>query len=122
MSSLSEKMVPVKIAQELKNNWNNNQAKAIEDKLGFEDVSDFLFKLEDLQEYLDLVKKQSEEQGIKNPGVRVFFGAYAESKRATLFLSATEDFNEGDKQEEVKNNYEIEPLNTITGGFPPFVY
>lgn len=123
MEKISEKLISTEKARELQSNWVGNQGMAIE-KNGFKDVRDFLFNLEDLQEYIDYVRVRSREQGIDNPGIRVFFGAYAADKEndATVFLSPTMNIQERNADDHVPNNYEISPLNTIQGGYPPITY
>src|SRR5690606_41361430 len=88
MEKISEKLISTEKARELQSNWVGNQGMAIE-KNGFKDVRDFLFNLEDLQEYIDYVRVRSREQGIDNPGIRVFFGAYVAVREndETVFLS-----------------------------------
>jgi len=127
MESYSDKQISVEKARELQKNWIENQGSAIDKAMAMTDVRDFLFDLEELQEFLNLVRTKSKEQGISNPGIRIYFGAYGEEykKRATVFLQATNDilaYQESDPDQQVKNNEEIEPINTVQGGFPPIDY
>lgn len=123
-----EKCVSVDQARKLQEDWVNTRAKEIQRAQGYEDTREFLYKLEELQEYLDYVKEKSREQGIANPGIRLYFGAYPKSQQkksySTLFLAPTQDVSEVGITGEgsVENNYEIEPLNNTQGGFPPKSY
>lgn len=127
MSAFTDKLIPREKAQELQKNWIENQGSVIDQARKVEDVRYFLFDLEELQEYIDLVREQSKVQGISRPGIRIHFGAYGEEKekQATIFLQATQNVKdvqqtEGDQEgEQVENNYEIMGLNTVQGGFPP---
>jgi len=93
------------------------------------------FNIDQLQEYLNYIKEQSQEQGIATPGVRVYFGAYDvgasedagasadlgddddSDPRTTVFFCASES-DGGDSA----NNYNIEPLNKGVSGWPPNAY
>ena len=124
MDKIAEKLISVEKARELESNWKSNQGKGIEGR-GLKDVREFLFDLEALQEYINHVRTKSVEQGIQNPGIRIYFGAYAEdrNKVSTVFLAPTKStVKAGVQEEEVANNYEISPLNTVIGGYPPINY
>ena len=80
---------------------------------------------------MNYVKERSAEQGVKNPGIRIYFGAYPKSSirksYATVFLAPTKERStpiESEDESSVKpdNNYEIDPLNESTGGMPPVTY
>ena len=94
------------------------------------------FNIDQLQEYINYVKEQSQEQGIVAPGVRVYFGAYDVGgsdddgastdlgsddddsyPRTTVFFCASE--NDG---ADSATNYDIEPLNKGVSGWPPNAY
>lgn len=106
-------------ARALQTRWVNTRAQAIKNAMGAEDAREVLFSIEELQEYIDYVKAESAAQGITDPGVRVYFGAYTAEKgnRATVFLAPTEG-----TQSTSKNNYKIKAYNQIFGGWPPFGY
>lgn len=91
------------------------------------------FNIDQLQEYLNYVKEQSQEQGIVAPGIRVYFGAYDvgasdddgastnlvddddnSNPRTTVFFCASE--NDG---ADSGTNYGIDPLNNGNSGWPP---
>ena len=124
MDKIADKLISVEKARELESNWKSNQGKGIEGR-GLKDVREFLFDLDALQEYINHVRTKSVEQGIQNPGIRIYFGAYAEdrNKVSTVFLAPTKStVKTGVQEEEVANNYEISPLNTVIGGYPPINY
>lgn len=128
MKDISKKLISVDKARELQANWEANQAKALKEN-DLKDVREFLFDLEELQEYINLVRDKSKEQGIENPGIRIYFGAYSEESGndSTVFLAPTKTSTSQIKQlssadDSVANNYEISPLNTVLGGYPPIPY
>ncbi|MBT0608943.1 hypothetical protein [Aequorivita echinoideorum] len=113
------KCISVEEATQLQDNWLATRAIYIEQGLGGADTREFLFSVEELQEFLDYVKSESEEQEIDNPGVRIYFAAYnsEENNKATVFLAPTKGTDEN-----ADNNYKIDPMNTVIGGWPPKNY
>lgn len=112
--------ITVQEAKDLQNNWNTTRAVVIkQSRNNQEDTCEFVFSLENLQEFLDYVKEESGNQGIDNPGVRIYFAAYdkKDNKNATVFLSATDGTSAT-----ADNNYNIDPLNDTVGGIPPKIY
>ena len=112
--------ITVQQAKDLQANWVNTREPAItQARGGKQDTREVVFNIADLEEFLDYVKDESAKRGIAKPGVRLYFGAYnnVNSDYATVFLSATMT---DDKYAD--NNYDIEPYNTITAGFPPTNY
>lgn len=77
---------------------------------------------------MDYVKEKSREQGVENPGIRIYLGAYPgngpERSYSTIFLSPTKKSSENVENEEDSdlNNYDIEPLNDSQQGWPPKEY
>lgn len=120
------KCISVDQARELQNRWVNSRGKQIERGQGYKDTREFWFSLEELQEYLDYVREESQKQGAVNPGIRVYFGAYPPGKfnrtksYSTVFLAPTKDVTNSPTTTE--NNYDIDPLNESSGGVPPTVY
>ena len=127
MSGFTDKLISKEKALELQNNWIKNQGSLIDQARKERDVRDFLFDLEELQVYIDMVLEESKAQGIFRPWIWILFGSYGEdqAKQATIFLQATKDVKgvqqtESDQEsEQVPNNYGILGLNTVLGGFPP---
>ncbi len=121
-----KKCISVEEAKGLQNNWKNSRGKEIERGQGYEDTREFSFSVEELQEYLDYVKEKSREQGVVNPGIRIYFAAYPKNgpkkSYSTVFLAPTKDGASLGTEGESENNYEIEPLNTVNGGKPPMEY
>lgn len=99
--------------------WNATRAEYIKNAEGYEDTCEFNMSIADLEAYLDYVKAESANQGIENPGVRVYFAAYSEGSqpKATLMLSPTVNGSTG-----AANNYTIAPGNRTTGDIPPKSY
>ncbi|MEZ4794841.1 MAG: hypothetical protein R2773_05090 [Flavobacteriaceae bacterium] len=113
------KCISVAEARALQSNWMATRAADIQKVQGINDTRDFTFSVNDLQEFLDYVQQESSKQGIANPGIRIYFGAYGEASggKATVFLAAT-DGTDGDSG----NNYDIDPLNRGINGWPPNAY
>jgi hypothetical protein len=112
--------ISVTEARTLQDNWVKTREAIIERDLGEQDCREVLFKVEDLEAYLKYVKEESAKQGITNPGIRIYFGAYddAQSKKATVFLAPTLDVN----SLPCGNNYAVDPLNKGVTGWPPLNY
>lgn len=108
--------ITVTEARELQDNWIKTRAVYIEKDLGTPDTREFLFSVEELQEFLDYVKAGSENH---TPGIRIYFGAYGTGKadKATVFLAPTLGVTVGSE-----NNYKLEPLNRSLQGMPPKTY
>lgn len=64
----------------LQNIWKKSRGKEIEDGQGYIDTREFWYSIEELQEYLDYVKQKSKEQGVNNPGIRIYLGAYPKTE------------------------------------------
>lgn len=102
-------------ARTLFNNW-DNRATLINNNLG-PDVREFVFSVEELEEYLKYVKDN--HSGMSKQGIRIYFAAYnnAQSTKATVFLSPTNGTSPNSP-----NNYAINALNVVSGGWPPNIY
>lgn len=124
------KCITVEEARELQHNWKNTRGKEIERGQGYEDTREFWYSVAELEEYIKYVKEKSREQGVSNPGLRIYLGSYpARNKKkslSTIFISPTMDErveNTFDDDEDVYvNNYSIEPLNLSQSGWPPREY
>lgn len=122
------KSITVEKARELQDDWKQSRAKEIENGQGYQDTREFWYSLEELQEYLDYVKEESNRQNVKKPGIRIYFASYPKSNEkksyATVFLAPTKeasaDGSEASGSDD--NNYEIDPLNHGHGGEPPNNY
>ncbi|WP_459209872.1 hypothetical protein [Aquimarina rhabdastrellae] len=125
-----EKCISVEEAKELQQQWCDHRAHHLHKCLGHEDAREFWWSVEELEEYLAYVKEESTKQGIKNPGIRMYMGAYPQQKcshgkgMSTLFLTPT-----GSKVRSLgkdggsePNNYNIQPLNGGSSGNPPADY
>jgi hypothetical protein len=125
------KCISVENAQKLQKKWRESRAVDIDINQGYQDKREFWYSIEELQQYLNYVKLKSAEQKVKNPGIRIYFGAYPTSSirksYATVFLAPTKGriaSLEGEDETAVKaeNNYDIDPLNESSGGMPPVIY
>ncbi|PVW14760.1 hypothetical protein [Marixanthomonas spongiae] len=113
------KCISVDEARQLQDNWVNTRAVEIERAQGSVDTREFFYTVDELQEYLDYVKDLSKKQKIDSPGIRIYFAAHDSSldDKATVFLAPTM----GDTVHS-NNNYDIEALNSSSGGWPPKNY
>ncbi|MFD2565647.1 hypothetical protein [Aquimarina rubra] len=125
-----QKCITREEAKELHDNWCTKRVGHLKKNLGFEDAREFHWSVAELEEYLAYVKQESAEQGIKDPGIRIYMGAYPKSKckmkkgMSTLFLAPTGSrpgaSGKGDGDPE--NNYDIDAFNKGGNGFPPNDY
>jgi len=123
--------ISVKDAKELEKTWCDTRTPEIDKCLKFVDTREFEWSVEELMDYLKYVKRKSKKQGILNPGVRVYLGAYPKEKckmergYSTVFFAptGTAERSEG-KGGAVRmpNNYKIKPFNGGGSGNPPFSY
>ena len=123
------KCITVEAARELQNNWKKTRGKEIERGQGYEDTREFWYSIAELEEYIAYVKNRSGELGAKNPGLRIYLGAYPargqNKSLTTIFISPTMDEpveNSSDENEVHLNNYSIDPLNDSQSGWPPRGY
>ena len=126
-----KKCLSVEGAKALQKKWELSRALDIGRSLEYRDTREFWYSVEELQEYLNYVKKQSAVQGVKDPGIRIYFGAYPKSSTkksyATIFLAPTKGRSTPLEGEEgtsasADNNYDIDPLNESSAGMPPVTY
>ena len=124
-----KKCISVEEARKQQDEWVKTRGKEIARGQGYEDTREFWYSLDELQEYLDYVREKSKAQGVEKPGIRFYLGAYSGSNGkkgySTIFLSPTKGTSEDTEnfgENSDPNNYEIEPLNTVTGGHPPTTY
>lgn len=124
-----KKCIGVEAARKEQDEWVRTRGKDIAKCCGYEDTREFWYSLDELQEYLDYVREKSKEQGIEKPGIRFYLGAYPTTREkkgySTMFLSPTKESRgetESTDENTDPNNYEIEPYNTITSGWPPTNY
>ena len=121
------KCISVEKARELQDIWKSSRGKEIERAQKYVDTREFWYSLEELQEYLSYVQEKSAEEGIANPGIRIYFGAYpgegSKKSYSTIFLAPTKPLNSLENNDDTqKNNYSIDPLNHGQGGVPPVDY
>ncbi len=113
------KCISVADAKAIQKNWNDSRGADIESALGGPDTFEFTYNIDELREYLDYVEDQATKQGIANPGVRLYFAAYNDSKsqRATVFMCPSET-----DDKDSANIYTIDAFNQNGGGWPPKKY
>ena len=114
-----EKCITVEEARELHGNWCNHRGKHLEECLGHQDNREFWWSVAELEEYLEYVKAESKEQGITDPGIRIYLGAYSKETckmgkgYSTLFMTPTGSPAKslGKDGYGAQNNYNIAPFN-----------
>ncbi|KAA1248061.1 hypothetical protein [Aquimarina sp. RZ0] len=125
-----KKCITEEEARELHDNWCIKREGHLKKSLGFEDAREFHWSVAELEEYLAYVKQESKKQGITNPGIRAYFGAYPQNKctknrgYSTLFFAPTGSRAgaKGKDGADDENNYGISAFNRGGGGNPPRIY
>ncbi|WP_299765758.1 hypothetical protein [uncultured Dokdonia sp.] len=120
-----EKCITPQDAEKLFTHWSKTRGETLRESLGEHDTCEFKLDISELREYLDYVEEESKKQGITNPGLRLYFGAYDASKsnKTTFFLAPTKEktlSRGGDDDDD--NNYDIDAWNRHQGGWPPNIY
>lgn len=117
--SKPSKCVSVETARSLQDNWVATRKPEIDRALGYTDARSVFYTVAELEEFLNYVKEESKKQGVTNPGIRIYLGAYddSESNKATVFLAPTMS-NDANSD----NNYNIDPFDQGTHGWPPKNY
>lgn len=111
-------------AKKLLKNWKNGPGNAINGK-GFKDSFETWFSVEELQEYLNYVKENSNGP---NPGIRIYFGKYEQGGGpnpvkglSTVFLAPTTGGN-GGNLDDTHNDYTLNAYNSGGTKYPPAEY
>ena len=113
------KCISVTEAKELCNNWMSSRGASLTSSRGSQDTSDFTFSLSEMEEFLAYVREESTKQGVSDPGIRIYFAAYNNSKsdKATVILAPTKGV---DQNSDI--NYDVDPMNRGNTGWPPNIY
>lgn len=111
--------ISVTAAKQLQANWNSTRGIDIEKAMGAKDPCSVTFNIDELQKFIDYVKANTGLSDTKKPGIRVYFAAYDNDKddKATVFLCAANS-DDGNSA----NNYDLDPLNLGSSGWPPNAY
>jgi len=72
------KITPTR-AKELNQNFVKTRGKAIDRTIGKKDAISAWFSIDELKEYIAFVEKEGKQKGITVNGLRVYFGAYADT-------------------------------------------
>ena len=114
--STSSALITVEEARKLQQNWIDTRASDIAKARNKEDVCEFLFSVDELQNFLNYIKEKSSSA---NPGVRIYLAAYNEKNKdeATVFMAPTNGVKLGSE-----NDYDLQPLNRAVNGWPPKNY
>lgn len=121
------KCITVEEARSLQDYWKETRGREIEKGQKYEDTREFWYSVAELQEYINYVKEKSADQGIDNPGMRIYLGAYpsqgGKKGLSTIFLTPTMDDTSVQGSQTIRlNNYSIEPMNDSQQGWPPTNY
>lgn len=108
--------ISVTKARELQKHWLETRGEYIKKEMGTPDAFEFLFSIDELQQFIDYVKAGTTGH---TPGVRIYLGAYnaATNDKATVFLVPTLGITA-----DSENNYDLEVLNNGLQGIPPRIY
>ena len=119
-----KKCITPQDAEKLFAHWSSTRGEALKDHLGEQDTCEFTLSISEIREYLDYVESESKDQGILDPDVRLYFGAYNGTKldKTTFFLAPTKGKSTSRDDDDDDNNYDIDPWNRHQGGWPPNGY
>ena len=92
------KCISVTEAKELCNNWMSSRGASLTSSRGSQDTSDFTFSLSEMEEFLAYVREESTD-------------------KATVILAPTKGV---DQNSDI--NYDVDPMNRSTQGWPPNIY
>ena len=119
-----KKCITPDLARELEIRWQETRGFAINKELGYEDSHQSVYTIEEIRDYLDYVEEKSNQQGIKNPKISIFLGAYDKTEKkpslTTMFLAPTKPDETNDERNEP--NYDIDPYNLGEIPWPPEKY
>lgn len=125
---MGQRILPDK-AEELNDNWRGNNGVGpgpVVHAAGFKDTYETWFSVEELENYLDYVKKNIPAE--ENPGIRIYFGNYGASgsprkNYSTSFLAPTREVkNEVEGSTSNENDYSLEAYNDGNQNYPPVPY
>lgn len=117
-----------KAARALQNNFVRTRAGVLNDTLGYTDVRDITFSLNEIEQYIDYIKQETSDTDPSNIDLRIYFGAThptpdRRSGLSTVFIAPVV---KGAKQEGAMffslMQDGLDPLNRGTGGEPPHNY
>ncbi|WNH12523.1 hypothetical protein [Thalassobellus suaedae] len=113
-------------ARALSANWTKTRKKAVDSAAGKVDDRSVLWSIDDIQNYLNYAKSQSDSLGYNMTAIRIYLGVYPEdinpNKKdyTTMFIAPIgEKIKDSNNQGTLKVNQEIipvSPLNEGTGG------
>lgn len=132
-----KQLIKAEKAKELNRNYIETRHRLISGSIGKEDANAAWYSLEELENYINYIKKEGKAKGYKVDGIRFYLGAYpndnsAEGNMTTIFLTPTGKRTEVQKgsvinlpvtsMQQVETNPDIEeisPLNYGGMGHPP---
>lgn len=139
MSKKPKKCISVKEARQLEKNYVETIEKTLKKELGCEECREFWWSLEEIEEYIDYVKREAKEKGYNDLGLRFYLGHYGKEKskdteQTTLFIAPT-GVETKERLASIKGNtvgamlakkddniYEIAAYNGGYAGVPPKKY
>jgi DNA polymerase sigma len=94
-----KQLISPKFAEELNKRYNAERHKLISSVINREDANAIWYSIEELENYINYVKKEGEKQKIKVDGIRFYLGVYPDDAKTygnkagltTIFLTPTEN-------------------------------
>jgi hypothetical protein len=77
-------------AKALNENFVKTRGKAIDREIGKKDAISSWFSIEELEKFIEDVKKEGTTKGKTVNGLRIYFGAYKKKNLSTVFIVPTE--------------------------------
>lgn len=135
MSKKPKKCITKDNAKKLQKNYVKIIEKALKKELGKEQVRDFWWSLEDIEQYISYVKEEAAKKGYENLGLRFFMGKYDDGTKdgqTTMFIAPTKNAKpvsqesaksaSDDGNDDNETIGDIDPYNDNQGGWPPSDY
>jgi hypothetical protein len=112
-----DKHISVQEAEVLQDRYIITRSNVIDSSLGYEDVRNFNFSLDEMKNYIQEIEDYASIHGQQNLGITIFMGAYEttsqEDSKTTVFLAGSRDNGDGVIKE-------INPLNFAKPGNSDF--
>ena len=90
-----EKQITVQEAENLQTEYINTRSSVIDAALGYQDVRNFNFSIDELKEFIQIVEDYGNTNNQEDMGISIFMGAYEtdpnNEPKATVFLAPTSD-------------------------------
>lgn len=74
--AIEDQLISISEADSLENDYVMSRYRVINESLGYEDDRNFWFSMTTMENYIAYVKKESDKNGYKNLGLRIYNAAY----------------------------------------------